>query len=426
MSCGTTPIARLQAVLGHPADVLAVDLDRSLIDVPKAEQQARDRRFAGAARADDRDRGARSYAEIDIAEDRAARIVAEIDMAKGDGPGPDRASPDRHRASPDPERRRAGPILDLGPDRHERRHLLEIGHRLLDVAVDDAEEVERGVELDQIGVDQHEIANGHPLARDPLAGEDHDADETGGDDRALAEIEQRERGVAADRGAFIGVERRVVAARLVRLVGKVFDCLEIEEAVDRLGAGLAVALVHLAAKAHPPVGHQKGEADVEEDRRQGDGGELPIVEPPQDAAHQQHFEQGRQNVEQHERQQEIDAGGAALNRPREAPGAAFEVKAQRQRVDMGKRRQGQPAHRALGDRGEHRGAQFVEPLRHDARQPVADDQRHRHRDHRLARGQCVDRVLVEERDADADEPSGNHEGDRQHHPDPQPGRLTRP
>ena len=98
-----------QAVLRHVADVLAVDLDRAAIDIVEAEQQARDRRFAGAARPDDRDGGAGRNAKIDVLQDRAARIVAEIDMAK------------RDLAALDDQRRRARPVLDLGLQRQQRR-----------------------------------------------------------------------------------------------------------------------------------------------------------------------------------------------------------------------------------------------------------------------------------------------------------------
>ena len=61
--------------------------------------------------------------------------------------------------------RRARPVLNLGRDPDQRHHLLEVGQRLLDVAVHHAEEIERRVELQQIGVDQHEIADGHRACR---------------------------------------------------------------------------------------------------------------------------------------------------------------------------------------------------------------------------------------------------------------------
>ncbi len=60
-----------EAVLRHAADILAVDLDCAVIDIVEAEQQARDRRFAGAARSDDGERGAGRHREIDVPEDRA-------------------------------------------------------------------------------------------------------------------------------------------------------------------------------------------------------------------------------------------------------------------------------------------------------------------------------------------------------------------
>ena len=47
---------RAQARLGDVADVLPIDPHRTPVDIVEAEQQAPDRRFAGAARANDRDR----------------------------------------------------------------------------------------------------------------------------------------------------------------------------------------------------------------------------------------------------------------------------------------------------------------------------------------------------------------------------------
>ena len=48
--------------------------------------------------------------------------------------------------------------------------------------------------------------------------------------------------------------------------------------------------------------------------------------------------QRRYDVEQHERQQKLDPGGAALDGAATPPVRRFEVKAQRQRVDMAKGR----------------------------------------------------------------------------------------
>ena len=46
--------------------------------------------------------------------------------------------------------------------------------------------------------------------------------------------------LAADRRALVGLQRNVEAPRLVILVGEIFDGFVVQQAVDRLGIGLAV------------------------------------------------------------------------------------------------------------------------------------------------------------------------------------------
>ena len=53
VSCGTMPMARAQALLRHLGDVLAVDEDAAGGHIVEAIEQPRDRRLAGARRADD-------------------------------------------------------------------------------------------------------------------------------------------------------------------------------------------------------------------------------------------------------------------------------------------------------------------------------------------------------------------------------------
>ncbi len=136
-----------QRGLGHVADVLAVDGDAAAGHVVEAEQQPRDRRLAGAGRPDDRDGAPGRHLEGDAAQDRPRRLVGEVHVLEAD------------RALGDDERRRAGPILDLGLAAEEREHLLDVDHRLLDLAIDHAHEIERLVELDHHGVDHDEVAD---------------------------------------------------------------------------------------------------------------------------------------------------------------------------------------------------------------------------------------------------------------------------
>ena len=74
-------------------------------------------------------------------------------------------------------------------DTQEIEHLLHIDERLLDLTVDKAEEVERHVELDEEGVHEHEVAERHGARVNPLRGQDHDDDQPGRDDDALADVE---------------------------------------------------------------------------------------------------------------------------------------------------------------------------------------------------------------------------------------------
>ena len=73
-----------QAFLRHVADVLPVDQDRAALDVVEAEQQPRDRRLAGARRADDGDGLAGRHLEADALQDLPLRIVGEMHVAELD------------------------------------------------------------------------------------------------------------------------------------------------------------------------------------------------------------------------------------------------------------------------------------------------------------------------------------------------------
>ncbi len=138
---------RAQRYLRHVADILTVDQDAAAGDVVEAEQQPRDRRLAGAGRPDDRDRVPGRHLEADALQDRTRRLIGEADIVEAD-----RAL--RHLQS-----RRARLVLDLRIARQHAEHDLDIGHRLLDLAIDHAHEIQRLIELDHHGVDHDEIAD---------------------------------------------------------------------------------------------------------------------------------------------------------------------------------------------------------------------------------------------------------------------------
>ena len=182
------------------------------------------------------------------------------------------------------------------------------------------------------------------------------------------------------------------------LIGEIFDRLVVEQAIDRLGIGFAVAFVHLAAVLQAPVGDKEGEGHIGDDGAEGHRREGPLVEPPQDAADQRDLEHRRHEAEKEIVEQEFGAADAALDRARQAAGLALEMEAQRQQMQVLEGRERESAHRALADLGEDRIAQFGEALRPDARDAIGDDEHHRHADQRhLAGRERIDRVLVEHR-----------------------------
>ena len=83
--------------------------------------------------------------------------------------------------------------------------VLDVDHRLLDLAIDHAHEIERLVELDHHGVDHDEIADGVGAVLDAVGAHHHGDGEPDGEDRRLAGIEHGER--------HIGLDARVLVAR---------------------------------------------------------------------------------------------------------------------------------------------------------------------------------------------------------------------
>ncbi len=264
-------------------------------------------------------------------------------------------------------------------------------------------------------------------AATPCAAKQHHRDEARRHDDALADIERRQGRLRLHRGALVALERQVEAARLVLLVGEVFHRLVVEEAVDRLGVGLAVALVHLAPEFDAPVRDGEGEDDIKDDGHDHRQREAAGIEAPQDPAHEQDLEHGRHEIEQEIGQQELGAADAALDRARQPAGLAVEMEAQREGMEMPERRERHAAHRVLLDLGEHHVAQLARELRQDAGDAIRDDQHHRHHDDvDMARRQRIDRALVQHRHRDVDALGRDEERQRHQHADTQLERMARP
>jgi hypothetical protein len=84
----------------------------------------------------------------------------------------------------------AAAVGDFPVGAHQAEHALDVGEGLADLPVQHAEEVERHVELDQEGVDQHQVAEGHAPFGHARAAR-HIIGDAHGDDRRLAHVEIR-------------------------------------------------------------------------------------------------------------------------------------------------------------------------------------------------------------------------------------------
>ena len=232
--------------------------------------------------------------------------------------------------------------------------------------VDHAEEVQRLVELDQIGVHHDELADGHAAVAHAGRRQQHDQGQADGDDRRLAQVQHVQRHLDADRGALVAGEGMVVALRLMLLVAEILHRFVVDQAVQRLGGGIVVGVVHGPAVAAAAAGQHRGEADIDHHREAGDDGIAPVEHVPDDGGDHHQFQRRRHDVEHGEAQHRLHAQHAAVDHPGQAAGLAVEVKAQADRVQVAEGAQRQQPHRALLDRGEQRVADFPEAGRADA------------------------------------------------------------
>ena len=167
-----------QAGQAELADIVPVDGDSPGIDVVEAKQQARERRLAGAGLADHGELFARRDGEVDTAQDLTFGVIAELHGLEAD------------LGAFGGQRPRVGGVGDRGFDIEQAEHAGRIGHRFLELAIDEAEEVQWHEQLDHVGVDHHQVADRHLAGDHPCAGEHHHRGDGDGDHRGLDGVER--------------------------------------------------------------------------------------------------------------------------------------------------------------------------------------------------------------------------------------------
>ena len=159
------------------------------------------------------------HLEADPVEDLPLGLVGEGDVLETD------------RTALDHQRLGAGLVLDLRLAREDREHPLDVDHRLLDLAIDHAHEIERLVELDHHGVDHHEVADGVGAVLDAVGTHHHDGGKADREDRGLAGVEHGERDIGLDARLLVARHRVVVAGGFALLGDEVFHRLVVEQRV---------------------------------------------------------------------------------------------------------------------------------------------------------------------------------------------------
>ena len=232
-----------------------------------------------------------------------------------------------HRTAGDNQFSRIRRILNFGVDAQQREHLIHVHQRLLDLAINHAQKIQRNIKLDQQRIDQHQIAQGQRARRDTARRAVHQQGQAAGNQQTLGDVEPRQRRGAAHRRCFPALQIFVVALDLEFFVAEIFDRLVVKQAIDGLGAGARIHLVHRTAKFRAPLGDDDGRDDVDDQCAERDNSEPNVVFRHHDDADQRHLQQRRQNAEDSEAQQRLDAARAALDVARHAAGLAFQVKA---------------------------------------------------------------------------------------------------
>ena len=134
-----------------------------------------------------------------------------------------------HATVGDLQRRRIRRIGDLVWRIQQREHFVHVNQRLLDLAVHHAEEIQRHVQLQHQGIDQHQIADGRAPCHHVACGIPENRNQCDRDNHLLAEIEQRQRILRLNRRDAKLFQTLIVAFGLERLIVKILHRFKIKQ-----------------------------------------------------------------------------------------------------------------------------------------------------------------------------------------------------
>ncbi|ESS36533.1 hypothetical protein P355_2306 [Burkholderia cenocepacia KC-01] len=354
-----------QAALGDEPQVLTVDPDRARIGLVQPEQQPRERRLARPAAADHRDRLPGLDAERHVEQDLPARLVAEVDVLELD------------RAAAHDERLRAGRIAVLARPAariEQPEQPLDVRHRVVRLAEHETERVQRQADLDDVRVDQHEIADRHRAARDLLPGEQHHGRDPRADACALPDMQRRQRVLVVHAGLAPFVEHAVEPVALDVLACEILDRVDVQQAVDHARIRLGLERVHAPLVTHAPARKHHRIRGVDGERDENDRREAAAVLADHDDQHRADLDGRRHDRKHRDAEQVADPGRAFLEVAHHGARLALRMKACAEPMQVAERAHGKRRDRMLRDLHEGHVAHFVQRVGCEAYDRVREQQ----------------------------------------------------
>ncbi|MCY1181484.1 hypothetical protein D9M73_219910 [compost metagenome] len=150
-------------------------------------------------------------------EDFPARVIAEVHVFEA------------HARAAGLQRDGAGGVLYVLAFVQQAEQPLHVGQRLFHLAVHHPQHEQRRGELQQVGVHQHQVADGQLAGHHAGSRAPHHRGDADGDDGGLAQVQQRQGLGGLDPRVLQEAQVLVVARRLVGFVVEVLHRLVVEQ-----------------------------------------------------------------------------------------------------------------------------------------------------------------------------------------------------
>ncbi|NJM32738.1 MAG: hypothetical protein HC848_07675, partial [Limnobacter sp.] len=217
---------RAQRLLLHLCDVLPINQDLAVTHVVKPVQQPCQSGFARTAVAHHCHRFPGGNFKTEFVQHLPAWFVMKIHRAKFNG------------GLLQYQKRCAWEVLHFAVFIEQGKHAIDIGQRLLDFPVNNAQKIQWNIQLNHEGIDQHQVAQGHGTIEHTCGAAPQNSRYSKSNNGCLTRIEHNQRALRFNGGFLPGGHTAVVTVRFELFVAKVFDSFVIDERIHSTHIGL--------------------------------------------------------------------------------------------------------------------------------------------------------------------------------------------